>query len=43
MVNEQDGDDPAVHITVVVPLEKNDPEAGKHVTVPQVPMVVGAA
>ena len=42
-VNEQDGADPAVHVTVVVPLEKNDPEAGRHVTAPQVPTVVAAA
>ena len=28
--------------TVVVPLGKNEPDAGEHVTVPQVPVVVGA-
>jgi hypothetical protein len=38
-VNEQLG--PAVvHVTVVVPFGKNDPEAGEHATVPQPPPVV---
>ena len=32
----------AVHVTVVVPLGKKDPEAGEHITVPQDPPVVGA-
>jgi hypothetical protein len=31
-----------VQVTVVVPTGKNDPEAGEQVTVPQVPVVVGA-
>ena len=30
-----------VQVTVVVPTGKNDPEAGEHVTVPQVSSVVG--
>jgi len=29
-------------VTVVVPFGKNEPESGEHVTVPQVPLVVGA-
>ena len=29
-------------VTVVVPFGKNEPDAGEHVTVPQVPIVVGA-
>ena len=32
----------AVHVTVVVPLGKKDPEAGEQITVPQDPLVVGA-
>jgi hypothetical protein len=32
----------AVQVTVVVPIGKNDPEGGEQVTVPQVPLVVGA-
>ena len=32
----------SVQVTVVVPLGKNDPDAGLHVTVPQAPTVVGA-
>jgi hypothetical protein len=31
-----------VQVTVVVPTGKNDPDAGLHVTVPHVPVVVGA-
>ena len=31
-----------VHVTVVVPAWKVEPEAGVHVTVPQSPLVVGA-
>ena len=31
-----------VQVTVVVPFGKNEPEAGLQVTVPQVPVVVGA-
>ena len=41
-VNEQLG--PAVvHVTVVVPFGKNDPEAGEHTTVPHPPPVVAGA
>jgi hypothetical protein len=32
-----------VQFTVVTPFVNADPEAGVHVTVPQVPVVVGAA
>ena len=32
----------AVQVTVVVPTGKNEPDAGVQVTVPQVPVVVGA-
>lgn len=31
----------SVQVTVVVPTGKNEPEGGEHVTVPQVPLVVG--
>jgi hypothetical protein len=31
-----------VQVMVVVPTGKNEPEAGLHVIVPQVPVVVGA-
>ncbi len=31
-----------LHVTVVVPTGKNEPEAGEQTTVPQVPVVVGA-
>ena len=31
----------AVHVTVVVPTGKNEPDAGEHTTAPQVPVVVG--
>jgi hypothetical protein len=44
-VNEQSGFavvPDASQFTVVVPLEKNEPEGGEHVTVPQVsPVVLG--
>ena len=33
----------AEQVTVVVPTGKNEPDAGEHVTVPQLPLVVGAA
>ena len=33
----------AVQVTVVVPTGKNEPLAGEQVTVPQEPVVVGAA
>jgi hypothetical protein len=42
MVNVQLGPALVVQVTVVVPLGKNEPEAGEQVTVPQVPVVVGA-
>jgi hypothetical protein len=32
-----------VQVTVVVPLGKNEPLVGEQVTVPQLPVVVGAA
>ena len=41
-VNEQDGPAEEVHVTVVVPTGKNDPEAGEQVIVPQLPLGVGA-
>ena len=41
-VNEQVGPAEAVHVTVVVPFGKKEPDAGMHVTVPQEPLVVGA-
>ena len=31
-----------VQVTVVVPFGKNEPDAGEQVTVPHVPVVVGA-
>jgi hypothetical protein len=31
-----------LQVTVVTPLAKNEPDAGVHVTVPQLPVVVGA-
>jgi hypothetical protein len=40
-VNMQLGPAEAVQVTVVVPTVKVDPEAGAHVTVPHVPVVVG--
>ena len=41
-VNVQLGPAEDVQVTVVVPLGKNEPDAGVHVTVPQEPVVVGA-
>jgi hypothetical protein len=41
-VNEQLGPAVVVQVTVVTPAGKTLPEAGEHVTVPQVPVVVGA-
>ena len=41
-VKLQLGDAPAVQVTVVTPLRKVDPETGEQVTVPQLPVVVGA-
>ena len=41
IVNEQDGPAEVVHITVVVPTGKNDPELGLQFTVPQPALVVG--
>jgi len=41
-VNEQLPPADAVQVTVVVPFGKKDPDAGLQVTVPQVPVVVGA-
>ena len=41
-VNAQLGPAVVVQVTVVVPTGKNEPEAGEQVTVPQVPVVVGA-
>jgi hypothetical protein len=41
-VNEQPGPAEVVHVTEVVPTGKNEPEAGAHVTVPHVPVVIGA-
>ena len=35
--------DPVVQVTVVVPTGKVEPADGVHVTVPQAPVVVGAA
>lgn len=32
-----------VQVTVVVPTEKNEPEGGEQLTVPQAPSVVGVA
>ena len=42
-VNEQLGPALDVQVTVVVPVGKNDPESGEQLTVPQLPVVVGAA
>ena len=39
---EQVSPEVVVHWTAVWPTGKNDPEAGLHVTVPQLPMAVGA-
>jgi hypothetical protein len=41
-VKLQLGDAAVVHVTVVVPTGKVDPETGEQVTVPHVPVVVGA-
>ena len=41
-VNVQVGPALLVTVTVVVPTAKNEPEAGLLVTVPQVPLVIGA-
>jgi len=41
-VNEQLGPVVEVHVTVVVPTGKKEPEAGEQVTVPHAPEVVGA-
>jgi len=41
-VKVQEGPAAAVQVTVVVPFGKKEPEAGEQVTVPQVPVVVGA-
>jgi hypothetical protein len=41
-VNEQLGPAVVMQVTVVVPFEKKEPEAGLHVTVPHEPEVVGA-
>jgi hypothetical protein len=41
-VNEQLGPAVVVHVTVVVPRLKVEPEAGVQETVPQLPVVVGA-
>ena len=40
--NEHDGPAVVVQFTVVAPTEKNEPDAGVHVTVPQEPVVEGA-
>ena len=42
-VNEQLEPDVVLQVTVVVPTGKTEPDAGLHVTVPQAPLVVGAA
>ena len=42
MVKVQLGPAAAVQVTVVVPFGKKEPEAGEQVTVPHVPVVVGA-
>ena len=42
-VNAQEGPAVVEQLTVVVPTANVDPEAGVHVTVPQLPVVVGAA
>ena len=41
-VNEHVGPLVVEQLTVVVPTAKNDPEAGVHVTVPHIPVAVGA-
>ena len=42
MVNVQVGPTDEVHVTVVVPTGKNEPDAGEQVIVPQAPTEVGA-
>ncbi len=42
-VNEHDGPAVVEQVTVVVPTGNDEPLAGVHVTVPHVPVVVGAA
>ena len=42
MVNVPAGPTDEVHVTVVVPTGKNDPDAGEQVIVPQAPTEVGA-
>jgi hypothetical protein len=41
-VNEQLGPPLEAHVTVVVPLAKNDPDGGVQVTALHMPLVVGA-
>ena len=41
-VKVHDGPVLEVQVTVVVPFGKNEPDGGEQVTVPQVPVVVGA-
>ena len=41
-VKVQVGPADEVHVTVVVPTGKNDPDAGEQLIVPQVPLDVGA-
>ena len=40
-VNEQLGPTDDVHVTVVAPTGKNEPDGGLHVTVPQPALAVG--
>ena len=42
-VNVQLGPAVVLHVTVVIPFWKVEPDAGVHVTVPHIPVVVGAA
>lgn len=43
IVNEQLSESwPLSQLTVVVPVGKNTPDAGEHVSVPQVPLVAGS-
>ena len=42
IVNEQVFTDAELHVTVVAPTGKKEPDAGEHATVPQAPVVVGA-
>jgi hypothetical protein len=41
-VKVQRGPADEVQVTVLVPTAKNEPDGGVHVTVPQLPVVVGA-